>query len=90
MQGNRSQERSLAPTHEVNNLQPVTVLQRCFWPLSARHNVAIEFHGHAVALHSQLLDELDQCERISEGPFFAVDRQLHKDSFEVRVASCKL
>ena len=44
-----------AAADEMNDFQPVAFAELCLGPLLARHNVAIEFDGNAIVLHSQLL-----------------------------------
>ena len=46
-----------AAADEVDDLQPVTILQRRAGPLLAAHDVAVQFHRDPVRLHSELLEK---------------------------------
>src|ERR1022692_2548474 len=46
-----------AAAHEVDDLQMVAVAQLGVFPLRPRHDLAIQFDRHAIALHPKLLDE---------------------------------
>ncbi len=42
----------------MNDLQPITIAQLHLVPLRTRHDFTIQFHRHAISLHSKSLDEL--------------------------------
>jgi hypothetical protein len=67
-----------ATTDEVDDLETVAVLQLGAFPMRARHDLAIEFDGHAISLHSELLDELGQRGRVGTGFRFAIYEELHE------------
>src|SRR5664280_3851973 len=46
-------ETALSPTYKVHDLQMVAVLERGFWPLRARDDLAVEFDCDAVAFHAE-------------------------------------
>ena len=49
-----------------------------------RHDLAIQLHGDAVALHAQLFDQRVQGGR-RKVPFFSIDDQTHKDKIADRL-----
>src|ERR1022692_1427704 len=63
----------LAPADKVHNLQTIAVLESCLWPLRAGDDLAIEFNGDAVALHSELLDQFCQRQGVGKAFFVAID-----------------
>ena len=70
--------RIAAASHEVNDLETVAVLQLGAIPMRARHDFAIQFDGHAISLHSELLDELGQRGWSSAVFGFAIYEELHE------------
>ena len=70
----------LSAADKVHDLKPIAVFERCVAPLRARHDLAIEFDGNAVALHAQLFDQLRQRQGIGKALFFAVDQQVHDNT----------
>lgn len=42
---------------EVNNFQAVTIMELSFQPTLAGHDLAVEFNGNAVCLHTENLHE---------------------------------
>ena len=66
-----------AATHEVHNLQAITLRELCSHPLLAGHNIKIQFHRHSIRLHPQLLDQPAQCEGTFDSAIFPVDDEFH-------------
>jgi len=69
---------------ELDNLQPVSVVQWSLRPLVAGHDLAVQFDRHAVGLHAEPFDERTQsfCGRDLS---FAIDRQVHR--FNCRISA---
>lgn len=65
---------------EVDDLQLVAFVELSFYPAVARHDVAVQFHGHAVGFHAEDFDEGYERKRIgrpAEIALFAVDVKFH-------------
>ena len=41
----------------MNDLEPISVLQRALRPISTRHDVSIELNGYAIAFRGQAIDK---------------------------------
>ncbi len=72
---------------EVNDLEPVTVVQSRCRPEISGNDVAIEFHRDTVCLHAKALDQ--GCKRkwsggIGNVPVFSVDLQFHSGLRAIR------
>jgi len=48
---------TLSAADEVNNLQPIALGKVGGSPLFTRHDVSIQFHGHATRFHAQRVYE---------------------------------
>jgi len=48
-------------THEVNDLKPVAFGELGRRPLAFRHDAPVAFDGHAIGLHTELIDQLREC-----------------------------
>ena len=57
--------------------------QAGFRPMSARNDIAIEFHGHAILLHAQFFHKTGKGERIV-GLILTVDGELHRELIVAR------
>jgi len=60
------------------DLQPVAVFQWRLRPLLARHNFKVEFDGHAIRLHAQLLDERVESFHWSQRAMLSVNGEVHR------------
>lgn len=69
-----------AAADKVNDLQTVALGKFRLSPAVARHNLAIQLHGHAVRLHAQPFHKSREGKdgrKIAEGAFFSIDVQFH-------------
>src|SRR4051812_1622138 len=64
------------PAYEMDDLEAVTGAHWSNRPTVAGHNFTIEFHGHAILFHAELLHQL--CE-VHSGKlaFFSIDGECH-------------
>jgi hypothetical protein len=70
---------------KVDDFQLIAFGQVSCGPLFPRHDVAIQFHSHAILLHAELFDQQSQCKG-SKGLFLAVYDYFHWiDSRNLRV-----
>jgi hypothetical protein len=51
---------SRSAAHEVDDLEPISIVQRSLGPLFPGDDLAVQFDRHAIRLHSELLDERAQ------------------------------
>jgi len=62
---------------EVDDLQPVSIVQWSLRPLVAGHDLAVQFDRYAVRLHAEPLDE--RAQSFGGGDLvLAIDREVHQ------------
>jgi len=69
-----------AAADEMNDFQTVAIGELGLGPAIARHDIAIQFHGHAVGLHTQRFNQCCQSKwgrLIAEIAFFPIDIEFH-------------
>jgi hypothetical protein len=70
-----------AAANELNDFQTVAVFKKGLRPAAAGGDFAVEFYGDAVRFHVERFDQCRQRElrplRVREGPFFAINQELH-------------
>lgn len=69
--------RELSSAHKVHDLELVPVVQFGGGPLSACHDLAVQFHGNAIALHSKRLNQRGDVRNRRELFLFTIDHQFH-------------
>src|SRR3974390_2261970 len=69
--------KTLSPAYEMDDFQPVAILQTRVIPLCPRNNFTVQLHRYPVTLHAQLIDQFRQCTDRSEGLFLSIDEQSH-------------
>jgi len=67
-----------SPADKVDNLQLVAFHQLDAGPAIAGNNIAVEFYGQPIGLHSQLIDEGCQSDRRLYRLGLAIDDELHQ------------
>jgi hypothetical protein len=69
-----------AATDKVDDLELITLSEHGLSPAIPRHNVAIEFHGHAVSLHAKDFHKRHEREgsgRVAAIALFPIDLKFH-------------
>jgi len=74
------EDRGLVPAapDEMHDLEAVAVSEGSLCPLRPRNDIAVEFHGDPVGLHSELLDERGEVGSLVL-LCFTVDDQVHEE-----------
>ena len=69
-----------AAADEMNDFETVAFGEPGLGPAIARHDIAIEFHGHAVGLHTQRFNQRRESKwgrLIAEIALFPIDVEFH-------------